>query len=291
MVPDPWDEAARAATLVGVEVDDLVTMREHHQAAELFARVFGTGTTYAPLSPNLLRALAVSGCYASGARRAGVLVGACAGFLCAAGLFSQTTAVASGSQSGGVGFALKQHQRAWAMSRGIQIIEWTFDPLVRHNAHFNIAKLGASAVSYMPDFYGAMDDSINAGDFSDRCLVRWELHAPVTIAAAAGRPWRPSISKLRDSGVPVVLDGEDGEPCLGPPTSAAVRLCRIPHDAVQLRSQHPELAFRWRRALRTALGEALSAGLVASEFDDGWFVLRRPASQPAKVVPGEVASS
>ena len=55
---------------------------------------------------------------------------------------------------------------------------WTFDPLVRANARFNLVKLGAVAVAYLTDFYGEMQDGINAGDRSDRCAVKWELDDP-----------------------------------------------------------------------------------------------------------------
>ena len=74
-----------------------------------------------------------------------------------------------------VGLALKQHQRRWALGRGIMTIEWTFDPLVRRNAYFNLVKLGARVVGYEPAFYGAMHDAFNDGDDTDRAVVRWNL--------------------------------------------------------------------------------------------------------------------
>ncbi len=56
---------------------------------------------------------------------------------------------------------------------------WTFDPLVRRNAWFNIAVLGAEVAEYLPSFYGSMTDAINAGDESDRLLVAWDVGRPV----------------------------------------------------------------------------------------------------------------
>ena len=67
-----------------------------------------------------------------------------------------------------VGFALKVHQRAWALARGVPAIVWTFDPLVARNAWFNLAKLAALPAAYLEDFYGPMTDAINAGMASDR---------------------------------------------------------------------------------------------------------------------------
>jgi len=75
----------------------------------------------------------------------------------------------------GVGYQLKQHQRQWASGQNISAITWTFDPLVRRNCYFNFSKLGATAVEYLPNFYGAMTDSINAGEESDRLFAIWKV--------------------------------------------------------------------------------------------------------------------
>ncbi len=69
---------------------------------------------------------------------------------------------------GGIGRIIKLHQRTWAIARELEWITWTFDPLVRRNAWFNIALLGAETDAYLPSFYGTMTDAINAGDESDR---------------------------------------------------------------------------------------------------------------------------
>ena len=43
----------------------------------------------------------------------------------------------------GVGRMLKLEQRKEALARGIELMEWTFDPLEIKNAYFNIERLGA----------------------------------------------------------------------------------------------------------------------------------------------------
>ena len=60
---------------------------------------------------------------------------------------------------------------------------WTFDPLVRRNAHFNLAVLGATVDEYLVDFYGPLPDAVNAGDESDRLLVVWPVGDAATAAA------------------------------------------------------------------------------------------------------------
>ena len=72
--------------------------------------------------------------------------------------------VVDGYRNRHVGTAIKLHQRAWALSCGIDTVVWSFDPLVRRNARLNVQKLGTHVRDYMPNFYGNMDDAINAGD-------------------------------------------------------------------------------------------------------------------------------
>ena len=52
-------------------------------------------------------------------------------------------------------------------------IVWTFDPLVRRNALFNLARLGARTTRYEVDFYGPVRDAINGEDDTDRLVVEW----------------------------------------------------------------------------------------------------------------------
>src|SRR5215213_7578305 len=136
-------------------------------------------------------AVAHAGNYVAGAFSGTRLVGASAGFFTAPPdpeLHSHITGVAPGGQHHGIGFALKVHQRAWALARGVRVVAWTFDPLVARNAWFNLAKLGARPTAYLEDFYGPMTDAINAGMASDRLLLAWALADPAVAGACAGRP-------------------------------------------------------------------------------------------------------
>ncbi len=87
------------------------------------------------------------------------------------------------SRVSGVGFAIKQHQKQWASSRGFDAITWTFDPLVRRNCVFNLDKIGAATTEYLINFYGEMNDEINRGDDSDRLFAFWELSASTKVAS------------------------------------------------------------------------------------------------------------
>ena len=70
---------------------------------------------------------------------------------------------------------------------GSRTIQWTADPLVRGNVYFNLVKLGASLVAYHADFYGRLQDRLNAGEESDRVVVRWELVSERAMQAADGK--------------------------------------------------------------------------------------------------------
>ncbi|MEJ7607941.1 MAG: GNAT family N-acetyltransferase [Bryobacteraceae bacterium] len=63
----------------------------------------------------------------------------------------------------GVGRMLKLKQREEAVSRGIALIEWTFDPLEVKNAFFNIERLGAVIRRYVLNQYGTTTSHLHGG--------------------------------------------------------------------------------------------------------------------------------
>ena len=199
MTPDittslpPAEEAARrAAGAAGVSIRELASIEDLEAAVALFDEIWHPEPGTQPISAELMRALSKAGNYVAGAYEGDRLVGASVAFLGAPPgqvLHSHVTGTAIGR---GIGFALKLHQRAWALTRGLERITWTYDPLVLRNAHFNLAKLGARPEEYLPSFYGAMDDAINAGDESDRVLAVWRLTQPHVLAAARREPYAPA---------------------------------------------------------------------------------------------------
>ena len=78
-------------------------------------------------------------------------------------------------QNQGVGRLLKLAQRDDAIARGIDLIEWTFDPLQLKNAHFNLARLGAIVRRYIPNCYGRTSSPLHAGLPTDRLVAEWWL--------------------------------------------------------------------------------------------------------------------
>jgi predicted GNAT superfamily acetyltransferase len=90
-------------------------------------------------------------------------------------LHSHMTAVLPEYQDRGVGRRLKLFQRHDALRRGIQLVEWTFDPLEVKNAHFNLVRLGAIMRRYIPDCYGVTESPLHAGLPTDRLVAEWWL--------------------------------------------------------------------------------------------------------------------
>jgi predicted GNAT superfamily acetyltransferase len=78
----------------------------------------------------------------------------------------------------GVGRQLKLRQRDDALARGIDLIEWTFDPLEIKNAHFNVERLGAIVRRYLRNQYGASSSPLHGGLPTDRLVAEWWIREP-----------------------------------------------------------------------------------------------------------------
>ncbi len=90
-------------------------------------------------------------------------------------LHSQMLGVLQDFRRRGIGRALKLAQRTEAIRRGIGRIEWTFDPLEIHNAHFNLEGLGAICRRYVADAYGPSTSSLHGRLPTDRLVAEWHL--------------------------------------------------------------------------------------------------------------------
>jgi predicted GNAT superfamily acetyltransferase len=234
-----------------------------------------------PIRSAIMRALAHSGNYVVGARVGSRLVGGLVGWLGGVParelhMHSHILGVVADSTVRGLGFELKQHQRRWCLERGVKVVEWTTDPLVRRNAYFNLYKLGAEAREYLVNFYGVMTDGLNAGEESDRLLISWKLDSAQAEAASAGRTSQPEVEDLLSGGAEVCLSvGVRAEPVEGS-SSSRVLICQVPEDIVALRHSDPAIARSWRVAARRALVEAFDAGYhVSGATRSGWYILER----------------
>jgi predicted GNAT superfamily acetyltransferase len=109
-------------------------------------------------------------------------------------LHSHVTGVAEGYRDRGVGRALKLFQREEALSRGIKLIQWTFDPLEARNAHFNLNRLGAICSEFIPNLYGVTSSPLHRGLPTDRFLAEWHLDSARVESRVKGeKPSKVSI--------------------------------------------------------------------------------------------------
>jgi predicted GNAT superfamily acetyltransferase len=103
-------------------------------------------------------------------------------------LHSHMLAVRKDHRNVGLGRRLKLLQREDALARGIELIEWTFDPLEIKNAYLNIEKLGAIARRYNINQYGITSSPLQGGLPSDRLIAEWWLKSErVTTLLATGK--------------------------------------------------------------------------------------------------------
>jgi len=280
-------QAGAAARAAAVTIRELTEPKDLAAAAEVFTRVWALEPGQSLMPTGLMRVMAYEGCYIAGVyddKDGDRLIGAATAFLAsdlqARGgihLHSHITGMLPEANGRHAGFALKLHQRAWALSRGLRRVTWTFDPLVRANAYFNMAKLGADATAYLVDFYGDMPDGVNVGQGSDRILMSWALDSPRTDAAANGTRIEPqneesllSANKVLLSGIAPGMTPDPGPP----PDFGSPLLCATPAAIQTLRREAPELARSWRVALRGALTEAMGRGHRITGFTrSGWYLL------------------
>ncbi|MEU0937732.1 MULTISPECIES: GNAT family N-acetyltransferase [unclassified Embleya] len=246
-----------------VVIRELHELDEIEEAFRLFCEIWGTGPGNAPMSVEQMRALSHAGNYVAGAYLDGRITGATVGFFgapTARTLHSHITGARAGHAAG---FALKVHQRNWALARGVARITWTYDPLIRRNAHFNVTKLGGRPDGYLPNFYGSVDDAINGGTDTDRAMVVWDLAAPRVIAAVNGTPTPVAVP----ADAVTALAIRDERPLLGR-TDAEYLLVEVPPDIETLRRTDPGAAKEWRLALREVFGGLLADGARVIGFQD-----------------------
>lgn len=274
--------AAAAAERSRVELRALSDLDELSAAAELFADIWGGDP--APMAANLLCALASAGSYVVGAYgldrpTRGTMVAACVGFWGPPdkpGLHSHIAGVASIARGRELGAALKLHQRADALRHGVRVITWTYDPLIARNAHFNLRKLGARPGKYVVNYYGEMDDAINAGDETDRVLLHWEIGSPAVRVASDGAPAERPAERTYS---PMLSVGPNQQPVVAEPAGDRVSVA-VPSDAEGLRRSDPALGYAWRMAVRATLGGLMASGARVLDFDrsgPGYLVERAPS--------------
>jgi predicted GNAT superfamily acetyltransferase len=155
-------------------------------------------------------------------------------------LHSHMVGVVEEYQNRGVGRLLKLAQREDAVERGINLIEWTFDPLQLKNAHFNIERLGAIVRHYIPNLYGRTSSPLHAGLPTDRLVAEW---------------W------VRSRRVADVLDGQTRE------KRPVCDRIAIPATIREISRDHPQTAEKIQTHVREQFLARISQGCAAVSFE------------------------
>jgi predicted GNAT superfamily acetyltransferase len=163
-------------------------------------------------------------------------------------LHSHMVAVLEDYQNRGVGRLLKLAQREDALSRGFDLIEWTFDPLQLKNARFNVNRLGAIIRRYLPNLYGRTSSHLHAGLPTDRLVAQW---------------W------VRSSRVANILNANPGPQLVHQPHSANGHSASvsIPANIRDICRDDPQTAEEIQSSIREQFTAHFARGLAVVGFD------------------------
>jgi predicted GNAT superfamily acetyltransferase len=175
--------------------------------------------------------------------------------------WSHMTAVVPEYRNRNLGLALKFRQRDEALAEGIDLIEWTFDPLQALNAHFNFTKLGVVVREYEENVYGFTSSPLHRGLPTDRFVAEWDLRSE-RVQQRADSTERSVI--LRDPDRMQRINMSDGAPNLS--LADGPLLLEIPSDLNTLKASDLEKAKRWQEHVRRACRHYFHAGYAVTDF-------------------------
>ncbi|HEY8549621.1 MAG TPA: hypothetical protein VIL35_06680 [Vicinamibacterales bacterium] len=170
----------------------------------------------------------------------------------------------------GVGWRLKCAQRERTLGMALDLIEWTFDPLMAPNAHLNVARLGAVVETYLEDVYGASASPLHRGAPTDRFVATWRIASP-----HVRRRLEASALVARDASVreaPMIIETVErsrfrapaGEPRLD--VAAPRVFVETPVAFLEMLADEPDLALEWRLVTRRVFQHLFSRGYRVVDF-------------------------
>jgi predicted GNAT superfamily acetyltransferase len=205
--------------------------------------------------------------------------------------WSHMLGVAPTARGQSLGLRLKLAQRDRALARGVDLVEWTYDPLLAGNAHLNVRRLGCVAETYLENVYGASTSPLHAGSPTDRFIASWHIASPhvarrleaaALVARDASVGAAPSVLATRAAGA---FRAPDGEPDLDR-DDARIRV-EFPAGFARMQMEAAELALAWRHAARRVFHTYFARGYRVVDADAGrgierptYLLARRDAMPP-----------
>jgi chorismate synthase len=261
------------------ELRDLVTLEEYAAVVGLERQIWGFTTADDLIPIPLLAVGAIRGAILVGAFDDDRLVGFVYSFPAIRrgrlSHWSHMLGVLEPYRGTGLGFRLKLAQRERARAMGIDLVEWTFDPLLVVNARFNVTKLGAVVEEYRPDFYGPSTSPLHGNLPTDRFIAQWRIdssHVERRVRVARSDPSLADRGAGAASVNQVVAEGA-WLACPEPDLSRGADrlLVHIPPRFLEMLASAPDLAREWRLRTREIFTTYLDRGyrIVEFRFDRG----------------------
>ena len=176
---------------------------------------------------------------------------------------SHMAAVLPTYRDAGIGAQLKWAQRDYVLAQGLDLMTWTFIPLLSRNAQLNITRLGAVCRTYIRNCYGPEPDVATAELPSDRFQVDWWLRDERVTSRRAGSTPLPNALTLRAQ-APLV--NPDPEAPVHYMTGGEAFLLQIPADLDALRAVEPAKACAWSYQVRMVAEQAFATGYQITSF-------------------------
>ena len=259
---------------------DLTTLEDYAQVVELERHIWGPG--YGEVVPVPILAVSVL--------RGGILIGAFAdeprttndermvGFVYSlpgikhgkATQWSHMLGVVAEHRNDGTGRRLKLLQRERALAMGLELIEWTYDPMQALNAHLNFAKLGVVVEEYEENVYGTSSSPLHKGNPTDRFVAEWWIAKPHVERRLQGgvaltlRTDEVAAAAFANRATP----GGDWHTCENVNLALEARRVRveIPMQFTEMLASAPERALEWRMATREIFTTYFGRGYRAVDF-------------------------
>jgi predicted GNAT superfamily acetyltransferase len=201
----------------------------------------------------------------------------------------------------GIGRQLKLEQRRIAVEMGLDLMEWTYDPLVAVNAHLNFNRLGVVVDDYVLNVYGDSSSPLHKGTPTDRFIAQWWMRSSPVVELLGADAVPSATLGLNAPGstdglaVPPLLElplantvTDNGRwlACTGVNLTCAADelVIAIPAGYNQMLEREPELGHHWRMASRQLFGRYLNGDYRVTGFAFGpgpregrYRLTRRPA--------------
>jgi len=255
---------------------DLTSLEEYAQVVALEQQIWGPG--YVDVVPVPIFAITVMrGAVLAGAFADGRMIGfvySIPGIKHGKPMqWSHMLGVVPEFRNDGVGLELKLLQRERTLAMGLDLIEWTYDPMQALNAHLNFTKLGVVVAEYEVNVYGTSNSPLHAGNPTDRFVAEWNIREPHVIGRLERKrgDLRPRPHQAGD----VVAVNDLSAAAAGRfQACAAVRLdldarrlaVRIPMGFSEMLLEAPHLALDWRMATRRIFTSYFARGYRAVDF-------------------------